>query len=67
MDLLSRMINLDPTKRILPEDALKHPFFDEIKQGGFINPSLIYVERTPSQPENCFDKSRDNDSMCLES
>ena len=29
MDLLSQMVNLDPKKRISPQDILKHPFCQE--------------------------------------
>lgn len=31
LDLLSRMLRLDPCKRISAKSALKHPYFDEIK------------------------------------
>ena len=30
VDLLKRMMELDPEKRITAEEALKHPFFDNI-------------------------------------
>ena len=31
IDLLEKMLELYPEKRITSEDALKHPFFDEIR------------------------------------
>lgn len=32
VDLLERMLQLDHAKRILPKDAMKHPYFDELKK-----------------------------------
>jgi cell division control protein 7 len=32
MELLARMLDVDPTTRITPEDALKHPFFTDAEK-----------------------------------
>jgi len=32
IDLLNRMLELYPEKRITAEEALRHPFFDEINR-----------------------------------
>ena len=32
LDLLERMLTIDPTKRISIEECLKHPFFDDVIQ-----------------------------------
>jgi len=32
MDLLEKMLLIDPEKRISAEDALKHPFFNDLLQ-----------------------------------
>ena len=35
-DLLKRLLTLDPTKRISAKSALKHPFFDELRQAAMV-------------------------------
>ena len=32
IDLLEKMLELYPEKRITADDALRHPFFDEIRE-----------------------------------
>jgi len=32
IDLLDKMLELYPEKRITAENALKHPFFDEVRE-----------------------------------
>ena len=34
LDLLTRMITLDPTRRISMREALKHPYFERLNLSG---------------------------------
>ncbi len=36
IDLLTRMLYFDPARRITPSEALQHPYFNEIKQKGYL-------------------------------
>ena len=38
LDLLSKMLVYEPDKRILPLDALTHPYFDELRDEGVVFP-----------------------------
>merc|ERR1719399_300906 len=33
LDLLERMLRYDPSERILPQEAMKHKFFDSVPKG----------------------------------
>jgi len=35
IDLLSKMLNYDPSARITAEDALLHPYFDDLDKSKF--------------------------------
>ena len=37
LDLLGKMIQLDPAKRISAKRALEHPFFDDLDKSQFDN------------------------------
>jgi serine/threonine protein kinase len=37
LDLLECMLRFDPARRITAAQALEHPFFNEIKQKGYLN------------------------------
>lgn len=40
-DLLSKMLHLDPSKRIDVVDALNHKFFDDVRLCKYIQPSIV--------------------------
>eukprot|EP01056_Protomagalhaensia_sp_Gyna25_P004529 Protomagalhaensia_sp_Gyna_25__4528@NODE_416_length_3500_cov_53_818261_g310_i1_p2_GENE_NODE_416_length_3500_cov_53_818261_g310_i1NODE_416_length_3500_cov_53_818261_g310_i1_p2_ORF_typecomplete_len404_score87_69Pkinase/PF00069_25/8_6e60Pkinase_Tyr/PF07714_17/1e38Kdo/PF06293_14/3_8e11Kinaselike/PF14531_6/4_9e11Pkinase_fungal/PF17667_1/3_8e09WaaY/PF06176_11/0_00025APH/PF01636_23/0_00078RIO1/PF01163_22/0_0071FTA2/PF13095_6/0_011YrbLPhoP_reg/PF10707_9/0_028Pox_serthr_kin/PF05445_11/0_17_NODE_416_length len=49
IDLLMRMLDLDPGKRITAEEALKHPYFSDSEAAGYI--ISFRPQLTPSQFE----------------
>lgn len=38
IDLLTKMVVLEPSKRISAKEALNHPYFAEFRNGGFVQP-----------------------------
>uniref|UniRef100_A0A8C7XIW1 Protein kinase domain-containing protein n=1 Tax=Oryzias sinensis TaxID=183150 RepID=A0A8C7XIW1_9TELE len=55
IDLLKRMLEVDPNKRISPNDALRHPFFDLEKKTPKISkpqePAAVEVQQQPQANE----------------
>jgi len=41
-DLLSRLVNYEPLERLRAEDAIRHPFFDEVRDGDLLIPLEAY-------------------------
>ncbi|RHY36543.1 hypothetical protein DYB38_008440, partial [Aphanomyces astaci] len=46
IDLIAKMLEYDPIKRIKPLEAAAHPFFDELRQDPSINP-LVLPQNVP--------------------
>uniref|UniRef100_A0A3B3D0N1 Protein kinase domain-containing protein n=1 Tax=Oryzias melastigma TaxID=30732 RepID=A0A3B3D0N1_ORYME len=61
MDLLKRMLEVDPNKRISPDEALQHPLFNPNELPVFIF-DFDYI----FYGQNCFDKHRGLTSAALE-
>ena len=39
VDLISKLLSYDPSRRLTPLDAIMHPFFDELRQEGTTLPN----------------------------
>lgn len=52
VDLISKMLLWDPTKRITADEAIKHPFFEKLHD--------LFDEPVPPYPVDEFDFERDD-------